>query len=88
MAKIIFVLVFSIVLAMPFRTVLGQDGLKDLFGGQDLASTIDEAKKALGAASGEAGGQAALDDYAGGEEGQTANPADASLAGWLDSTDK
>lgn len=85
MAKITFVLVFLIALAIPLRSVLGQGGWQDLVGGGDFAATFDQAKKAIDAASGAAAGQAAINDYFGGdEEGETDNEG-ASLAGWLDS---
>lgn len=91
MAKIIFVLVFAIAVAMPLRTVMGQASLQDLMGQGDLAQTIDEAKKAIGAASGAAAGQAAFNDYFGGGDdlgggaaGGTADESTASLADWID----
>ncbi|CAI8583604.1 unnamed protein product [Vicia faba] len=99
MAKIIFVLVFAIAVAMPLRTVLGQGGWQDLMGQGDLTETLDEAKKAIGAASTAAAGQAAFDDYFGGggdlggaadsaadaaADGVPADASSASLADWID----
>jgi hypothetical protein len=89
MAKIIFVLVFSVVLTMPFRIVYGQGGLQDLLGGGDLTQTFDEAKKALGAATGgagaAAGGEAAFNDYFGGSSNEgEADAGAASLSDWID----
>lgn len=96
MAKIIFVLVFAIAVAMPLRTVMGQGNWQELMGHGDLAETMDEAKKALGAANTAAAGQAAFDDYFGGSGGGDAlgGAADtvddevpvegASLADWID----
>lgn len=96
MAKIIFVLVFAIAVAMPLRTVMGQGNWQELMGHGDLAETMDEAKKALGAANTAAAGQAAFDDYFGGSGGGDvlgggADTVDdevpvegASLADWID----
>ncbi|MCI28826.1 hypothetical protein A2U01_0050028, partial [Trifolium medium] len=69
---------------MPFRIVYGQQGLQDLFGGGDLTQTFDEAKKALGAATGGGGGQAAFNDYFGGSNEGEADAGGASLADWID----
>ncbi|CAK8568998.1 unnamed protein product [Lathyrus sativus] len=66
MTKLIFVLVFAIAVAMPLRTVMGQANWQDLMGDGDLSESIDQAKKALGAANTAAAGQAAFDDYFGG----------------------
>lgn len=98
MAKIIFVLVFAIAVAMPLRTVMGQGNWQELMGHGDLAETMDEAKKALGAANTAAAGQAAFDDYFGGGGGDALGGAGgaadtvddevpvegASLADWID----
>lgn len=84
MAKISFFLVFSIVLALPFRSVIGQDW-NELVGQAGLTQTLDEAKKAIGAANGIAGaaaGQEALNDYFSGSEDVA--DAGASLADWID----
>lgn len=69
MVKISFVVVFSFVLALPLRSVLGQDGWQDLVGQGGFTGALDEAKKALDAANTVTSGQTGLSDYLGGDEG-------------------
>lgn len=71
MAKISLVLVFSVVLALPFRAVLGQDDWKDLLSQGGLSQdALDQARKAIGGAAaqsamGGASAQDAVSDYFG-----------------------
>jgi len=92
MVKILLVLVFSMVLALPFRSVLGQEDWKDFFDQGGLPQdALDKAKRAFGGAA----AQAAVDDYfgaalGGGSPGSSSSDDDAddgegsSLADFLD----
>ncbi|CAJ1973301.1 unnamed protein product [Sphenostylis stenocarpa] len=62
MAKILLVLVFSVVLALPFPSVLGQEDWQDLLDqGGFSQDTLDQAQKAIGGTA----AQAAMEDYFG-----------------------
>lgn len=95
MAKISFVLVFALVLALPFHSVLGQDdSWKDLIGqggfGGLSQETLDEAKKAIDGAAGAGAVADAAANAVGGPVDDLLGGADdaadgASLTDWVSS---
>lgn len=88
-AKIVpfLVLVFCLV---QLGSVLGQEGsFQDLIGqGEGFSSTLEEAKKALGAANEVASAQGALNDYFGDGADEGSDGGAASLAGLLDTSER